>query len=82
MVNGLKFQTLFFFSSQIKFWFSGLEFTKYNTEGPDLIRLLLLSRGLFGRQLATSTLPCLAGVHTMLQEIFHDFVSFADIFQN
>ena len=40
----LKFQTLFSFCSQIKCWFSGLEFTKWLSEyqtGKTLIRLLL-----------------------------------------
>ena len=40
----LKFQTLFFFYSQVKCWLSGLEFTKCLCEwetGKTLIRLLL-----------------------------------------
>ena len=44
MVNGLKFQTLFSFYSQIQCWLSGLEVTKCESEqqtGKTLIRLLL-----------------------------------------
>ena len=44
MVNVLQFWTLFLFCSQIKCWFSGLEFMKCLSEyqtGKTLIRLLL-----------------------------------------
>ena len=60
-VNVLKFQTFFSFCSQIKCWFSGLEFANILSEqqkGKTLIRLLLQKQsdlglpfclGLFGR---------------------------------
>ena len=56
MVNVLKFQTLFSFCSQIKCWFSGLEFTNFLSEQQTwntLVRLLLQKQSDLG-------LPCLS----------------------
>ena len=55
-VNVLKFWTLSSFCSQIKCWFSGLEFTNFLSElqtGKTLIRLLLQKKSDLG-------LPCLS----------------------
>ena len=57
LINVLKFRTILFFCSQIKYWHSGLELTKYLSEqqaGKILVRLLLKKHSDLG-------LHCLSG---------------------